>query len=103
MPSLPPALFATIAHKRRLSLVGKKNFRDLVHAWIERRYFERLLQRRRRTRVLTHGFVIVDACPLGVHRHFRAVDAAMQARRGKARMMGGIPPGGVRSYGDQFM
>jgi hypothetical protein len=31
-----------VPYKRRLSLVREKDFRDLIHPWIERRYFQRL-------------------------------------------------------------
>src|ERR1700694_3329448 len=90
MMTLKVSVIPIASDKRGLSLVGKKNFRDLVHAWIERRYFERLLQRRSGIRVLTHGFVVVDARPLGVHRHFRSVDATMQTCRNKARVMADV-------------
>src|ERR1700675_338298 len=87
----PRTLFpATIPHKRDLSRVGKKDFHDLVHPWIEGRYLEGLLQRRCRTGILTHGFVIFDARPLGAHRYLLAVDAAMQACRDKAFVMADI-------------
>src|SRR6266852_1630970 len=82
-----PFFPATIPHKRGLSLVGKKDFCDVIHPWIECRYLERFLQCRCGTRILTHGFVIADARPLGVHRHFPAIDATMQACRDKALVM----------------
>src|SRR6266852_391305 len=50
-----PLFPATIPHKRDLSLVGKKDFRDLIHPWIECRYLERFLQCRCETGILTRG------------------------------------------------
>src|ERR1700730_5110594 len=67
-----------------LFLVGKKNLRNLIHPRIERRQLECFLQGRGGTRASAHGFIVLDARPLSVHRHLFAVDATVQACRDKA-------------------
>ena len=45
-PRSPNLFPATIPHKRGLSSVRKKDFHDLIHPRIERRYLQRFLERR---------------------------------------------------------
>jgi hypothetical protein len=40
-----------------------------------------------RTEIPAHGLIVLDASPLRVHRHFRAIETAMKRRRDKSRRL----------------
>jgi hypothetical protein len=56
---------------------------DLIHARIKLRQRQRFLEKRQRTGIPAHGLILLDAFPLRVHRHFRAIETAMKRRRDK--------------------
>src|SRR3984957_16669701 len=60
---------------------------DLIHARIKLRQCQRFLEKRQRTAVPAHGLILLDAFPLRVHRHFRAIETAMKRRRDKTRRL----------------
>src|SRR5260370_24820582 len=57
---------------------------DFIHAWLNRGYSERLLEKRKRGGVLAHGLIVFDASPLGIHRDLCPVETAVETRRHKA-------------------
>src|SRR5207245_975961 len=62
---------------------GCEGLHDLVDAGFKPGDRQRFLKKRKRAGALTHRLVIIDAPPLRVHRHLRAVCAGMQAGRNK--------------------
>jgi len=68
----------------RIFAQRRERLDDFVHAWLERGYGERLLEKRKRGGVLAHGLIVFDASPLGIHRDLGPVETAMQTRRNKA-------------------
>src|SRR5580700_10784020 len=62
---------------------GQERPDDLIHARIKLRQRQRFLEKRQRTTIPAHGLIFLDAFPLRVHRHFRAIETAMKRRRDK--------------------
>ncbi len=68
-------------------------------ARIKRGERERLPEKRERTRIPTHDFIVLYTAPLGVHRHLRAIETAVKRRREKAGRPANVS---VRGAGKQI-
>src|ERR1700722_13371667 len=66
---------------------GQERPDDLIHARIKLRQRQRFLEKRQRTTIPAHGLILLDAFPLRVHCHFRAIETAMRRRRDKTRRL----------------
>src|ERR1700722_16315957 len=66
---------------------GQERPDDLIHARIKLSQRQRFLEKRQRTAILAHGLILLDAFPLRVHCHFRAIETAMKRRRDKTRRL----------------
>jgi hypothetical protein len=71
----------------RIFAQRRERLDDFIHAWLERGYGERLLEKRKRGGVLAHGLIVFDASPLGIHRDLCPVETSMETSRNKARRM----------------
>jgi hypothetical protein len=58
----------------RIFAQRRERLDDFIHTWLERGYGERLLEKRKRGRVLAHGLIVFDASPLCIHRDLCPVE-----------------------------
>src|SRR5258708_39866893 len=53
----------------RIFAQRRERLDDFIHAWLERGYGERLLEKRKRGGVLAHRLIVFDPSPLGIPRN----------------------------------
>src|SRR5260370_42013855 len=79
-----PPCVCVVIWMLRIFAQRRERLDDFIHAWLERGYGERLLEKRKRGGVPAHGLIVFEASPLCIHRGLCPVGTFIGTGRKKA-------------------